>query len=56
MIWHIRERAKNPLEKAGSHRSSKLFLTMFFSVIFSGLYLILSKDIKEYYRIAVVDK
>ncbi len=50
-VLNIRELAKNPIKKTGPKRRTTLILILFFSVIFSGLYLIFSKDIKEYYLV-----
>ena len=51
-VLNIREVAKNPIKKTGPKRAISLILIMFFSGIFVGLYLIFSKDIKGYYKIA----
>ena len=51
-VLNIRELAKSPIKKTGPKRAISLILIMFFSGIFVGLYLIFSKDIKEYYQIA----
>lgn len=50
-VLNIRELAKNPIKKTGPKRTTTLILILFFTIIFSGTYLIFSPDIKNYYTV-----
>ncbi len=52
-VLNIREKAKNPIKKAGPKRAISLILIMFFSGIFVGVYLMFSENIKEYYLLLI---
>jgi uncharacterized protein involved in exopolysaccharide biosynthesis len=45
---NIREKAENPIKKAGPSRKKSLIIIMFLSVIISGLYIIFNDNLKEY--------
>ena len=50
-VINIEESAKNPVIKTGPKRAISLIIIMFFSVLFSAVYLMFTSKIKLYFRI-----